>query len=111
MSAPFARYPDLAGRTVFVSGGGSGIGAAIVRAFRRQDARIAFIDIADEPSHALADELGDQVRYWRCDVRDVSGLQLTIGEVGRTFGPVHVLINNAARDDRHGGLAQTSVLS
>lgn len=96
-----ARYPDLAGRTVFVSGGGSGIGAAFVRAFAAQGAKVAFVDIDDGVSQALAAELGPGVRYRRCDVRDVAALQREIDEAGREFGPVRVLINNAARDDRH----------
>lgn len=101
MSAPSARYPDLAGRTVFVSGGGSGIGAAFVRAFAAQEAKIAFVDIDDEPSEALAAELGATVRYRRCDVRDIEALQREIAAAGRDVGPVRVLVNNAARDDRH----------
>jgi NAD(P)-dependent dehydrogenase (short-subunit alcohol dehydrogenase family) len=96
-----ARYPDLAGRTVFVSGGGSGIGAAFVRAFAAQGCRVAFIDIADAPSEALAAELGASVRYRRCDVRDIDALRLAIAFAAETFGPVRVLVNNAARDDRH----------
>ena len=70
-SAILARYPDLAGRTVFVSGGGSGIGAAFVRAFAGQSCKVAFIDIAEAPSRSLAAELGAAVRYWPCDVRDI----------------------------------------
>ena len=96
-----ARYPDLAGRTVFVSGGGSGIGAAFVRSFAAQDCRVAFIDIADAPSEALVAELGASVRYSRCDVRDIDALRVAIASAGETFGPVRVLVNNAARDDRH----------
>jgi NAD(P)-dependent dehydrogenase (short-subunit alcohol dehydrogenase family) len=96
-----ARYPDLSGRTVFVSGGGSGIGAAFVRRFAGQGCRVAFIDIADESSQALAAELGEDVRYWRCDVRDIAALQAAVGAAQEAFGPVRVLINNAARDDRH----------
>ena len=96
-----ARYPDLAGRTVFVSGGGSGIGAAFVRAFANQSCKVAFIDIADAPSRSLAAELGAAVRYWPCDVRDIVALQAAIAEAGKAFGPIRVLVNNAARDDRH----------
>ena len=100
-SADRARYPDLAGRTVFVSGGGSGIGEAFVRCFAAQGCRVAFIDIADAPSRALAAELGADIRYWRCDVRDIEALRAAIAAARDAFGPVRVLINNAARDDRH----------
>jgi D-xylose 1-dehydrogenase len=95
------RYPDLAGRTVFVSGGGSGIGAAFVRRFVAQGCQVAFIDIADAPSQALVAELGVDVRYWKCDVRDIAALQAAVAAAAAAFGPVRVLINNAARDDRH----------
>jgi len=96
-----ARYPDLAGRAVFVSGGGSGIGAAFVRCFAAQGCKVAFIDIADAPSQALAAELGATVRYQRCDVRDIEALRAAIAAARAAFGPIRVLINNAARDDRH----------
>jgi NAD(P)-dependent dehydrogenase (short-subunit alcohol dehydrogenase family) len=97
-----ATYPDLAGRIVFVTGGGSGIGAAFVTAFAAQGCRVAFIDIADAPSQALVAKLGDEnVRYAHCDVRDIAALQGEIAEVQRTWGPIRVLVNNAARDDRH----------
>jgi len=100
-TAILARYPDLAGKTVFVSGGGSGIGAAYVRAFASQSCNVAFVDIADAPSRSLAAELGAAVRYWRCDVRDIVALKAAIAEAGKTFGPIRVLVNNAACDDRH----------
>ena len=96
-----ARYPDLAGRTVFVSGGGSGIGAAFVRCFAAQGCKVAFVDVADAPSHALTDELGAAVHYFRCDVRDIEALRGAIAAARDAFGPIRVLINNAARDDRH----------
>ena len=100
-SAGRARYPDLAGCTVFISGGGSGIGAAFVRSFAGQGCHVAFVDVADAPSRALATELGATVRYRHCDVRDVGALASAIAEAGQAFGPVRVLVNNAARDDRH----------
>ena len=97
-----ARYPDLAGRIVFVTGGGSGIGAAFVTAFAGQGCRVAFVDIADGPSQALVAKLGeDKVRYAHVDVRDIAALQGEIAEVQRAWGPIRVLVNNAARDDRH----------
>lgn len=95
-----ARYPDLAGRTVFVSGGASGIGAAFVRAFAAQDARVAFVDIDDAAGQALADALGEDVRYVHCDVRDIAALQDAIRAATDALGTIRVLINNAARDDR-----------
>lgn len=103
MTAPaIARYPDLAGRSVFVSGGGSGIGAAFVTQFAAQGCRVAFVDIADAPSHALVATLGaERVRYMPCDVRDIAALRTAIADAAAAFGPVTVLINNAARDDRH----------
>jgi NAD(P)-dependent dehydrogenase (short-subunit alcohol dehydrogenase family) len=100
-SGAAAQYPDLAGRTVFISGGGSGIGAAFVRAFAAQRASVAFVDIADAVSQALARELGSAVRYWHCDVRDIASLRATIAAAAEAMGPVRVLVNNAARDDRH----------
>jgi NAD(P)-dependent dehydrogenase (short-subunit alcohol dehydrogenase family) len=100
-SAILARYPDLAGRTVFVSGGGSGIGAAFVRAFAGQSCKVAFIDIAEALSRSLAAELGAAVRYWPCDVRDIGALRTAIAEAGKAFGAIRVLVNNAASDDRH----------
>ncbi len=96
-----ARYPDLANRTAFVSGGGSGIGAALVRGFAAQGTAVAFIDIDDAPSRALAAELGARVAYWHCDVRDVDALRGALAEAAGRLGPVTVLVNNAARDDRH----------
>jgi NAD(P)-dependent dehydrogenase (short-subunit alcohol dehydrogenase family) len=74
-----ARYPDLAGLSVFVSGGGSGIGAAIVACFARADCRVAFVDVDDAASAALVESLRAPdgtatVRYARCDVRDIPAL-------------------------------------
>ncbi|MEO8755231.1 MAG: SDR family oxidoreductase [Casimicrobiaceae bacterium] len=101
-TASTARYPDLAGRTVFVSGGGSGIGAAFVAQFAGQGCRVAFIDIADAPAQALVARLGaDHVRFTHCDVRDVPALRAAIAMVEQDWGAIRVLVNNAARDDRH----------
>jgi len=96
-----ARYPDLAGRTVFVSGGGSGIGAAFVRAFVGQGALVAFVDIADGPARELERQLGPAARYWPCDIRDIGALKAAIADAAQAFGPIRVLINNAADDRRH----------
>ena len=99
-----AIYPDLEGKPVLVTGGGSGIGASIVRAFARQKARVGFLDIAREPSVRLVEELTSQgfsVTYEYCDVTDIDALREAIGRIRAVNGPVRVLINNAAHDDRH----------
>ncbi|HEY5862144.1 MAG TPA: SDR family oxidoreductase [Casimicrobiaceae bacterium] len=97
-----ALYPDLAGRAVFVSGGASGIGAAFVAAFAAQGCSVTFIDVADSAGEALAAWLGAaSTRYAHCDVRDVAALRRAITEAATAFGPIRVLISNAARDDRH----------
>ena len=100
-----AIHPGLRGRRVFVTGGGSGIGAAIVRALAAQGARVAFVDIAEAASQALARSIeaaGDPVPWWRvCDVRDIPALQAAIAEAATALGDFSVLVNNVASDDRH----------
>ena len=99
-----AIYSDLAGKTVLITGGGSGIGAAIVRRFAEQKAKVAFIDIKAEESRALADELtraGGQVRFEQADLADIGALRAAIARVREAFGPVQILVNNAAHDERH----------
>jgi NAD(P)-dependent dehydrogenase (short-subunit alcohol dehydrogenase family) len=100
----FAIYPTLAGRTVFVSGGATGIGADIVRAFARNHARIAFVDV----KHAEGEEIAATVKgqggttlFLKCDVTDVAALQSAIAETRDKLGPIAVLVNNAANDERH----------
>jgi len=100
-----ATYGSLHGRRVFITGGGSGIGAALVEAFARQGAQVAFVDVAAEASAALAERLADAglARPWwrRCDVTDVAALQAAIGEAAAELGDFHVLLNNVGSDDRH----------
>jgi NAD(P)-dependent dehydrogenase (short-subunit alcohol dehydrogenase family) len=102
MTSAHAVYPSLAGRVVFVTGGGSGIGAAIVAAFAQQKASVAFVDIDEKASAAVQEGLGDTPSHFeRCDVRDVAALRRAIQNARERLGPITVLINNAARDDRH----------
>ncbi|MBX3575209.1 MAG: SDR family oxidoreductase [Mesorhizobium sp.] len=100
-----AVFPDLKGKPVLITGGGSGIGAALTEGFLRQGSKVAFIDIADGPSTALCDRLeretGTRPLYLRADLRDIDALQAAIHQAETTHGPALVLINNAARDDRH----------
>jgi NAD(P)-dependent dehydrogenase (short-subunit alcohol dehydrogenase family) len=101
MSGQFARYPSLAGKCVLVTGGASGIGAEIVRAFAAQGSRVGFLDLDREASASLAAELGDAVTFEICDLRDIAALKAAIAALAQRQGAASVLVNNAARDDRH----------
>lgn len=101
---PFAVYPSLNGTVVFITGGASGIGEEIVRAFAAQGSRIGFADIDAERGEALADELeqqGASIRFEPCDLRDIDALKRAFAALETALGPATVLVNNAARDDRH----------
>ncbi len=94
-----AIYPSLSGARVLITGGATGIGAELVRAFAVQGAQVAFLDIDAEAGAALAAELGATFRA--CDLRDIAALQARIAELEAVLGSFAVLVNNAARDDRH----------
>jgi NAD(P)-dependent dehydrogenase (short-subunit alcohol dehydrogenase family) len=96
-----AIFPSLAGKTVVVTGGGSGIGAQIVRGFVAQKARVFFLDIAEEASRTLVDELGGAAQYLKCDLTNLAELEASLAAIEERAGPVSVLVNNAANDDRH----------
>ena len=95
-----ALYPSLKGKRVVITGGGSGIGAGLVTGFVRQGAQVIFLDIADQDSMALVDQLsGAEVPpvYRHCDLMDLDSLNATLADIG----DVDVLVNNAGNDDRH----------
>ena len=96
-----AVYPSLAGKTVVITGGGSGIGEVMVEGFVRQKAKVFFLDVAENESKALASRLGDGVQFIKCDVTDVKALRAAFAAIEAKAGPVTVLVNNAANDDRH----------
>ncbi|MBI5719306.1 MAG: SDR family oxidoreductase [Burkholderiales bacterium] len=113
-SSSSSVYPSLEGRAVFITGGGSGIGATLVERFAAQGARVAFIDIAEADSRALAERIaaqgtagkqgkaGTAAPWWRrCDVRDIAALQAAIADAAAAIGDFDVLVNNVASDDRH----------
>lgn len=99
MTPKFAHYPSLQDRAVLISGGATGIGAEIVRAFAGQGARVGFLDFDRDAGAALADELGAQFEY--CDLRDIDALRAGVAALRDRLGPFYALVNNAARDDRH----------
>jgi len=100
-----ARFPSLSGKRVFVTGGGTGIGAAIVTALAGQGAIVAFVDIADAPSEALCAQVAAAGHpapvYRHCDITDIPALQGVIAALAAQVGDFDVLVNNAANDQRH----------
>jgi NAD(P)-dependent dehydrogenase (short-subunit alcohol dehydrogenase family) len=96
----FAIYPSLKGKVVLITGGASGIGAEMVAQFAAQGARTAFLDFDATGGARVAERTG--ATFLRCDLRDVAALRDAIAQVGSRLGEVQVLVNNAARDDRHG---------
>lgn len=101
----YALYADLSGQHVFISGGGSGIGAYFVDAFASQGARVSFISLSSDTGRALSDAVerrrGVRPRFAPCDVRNLAALESAMFKFADSDGPIRVLINNAARDDRH----------
>jgi len=104
-NAQFARYPSLQGRAVLVTGGATGIGESMVTHFARQDSRVAFFDIQDEPAGRLVQCLKAEgciaPLYIHCDLTDVAALKSSAEQVIAALGTVDVLVNNAANDQRH----------
>lgn len=99
----YASYPDLPGKRVVITGGGSGIGAEMVHAFARQGASVVFLDIAAGASQALAAELAGLPQppvFLQCDLTDLEAVRAAFERIAES-GPVDILINNGANDDRH----------
>src|SRR3954452_23315603 len=99
-----AVYSDLAGKVVLVTGGASGIGAAIVRRFAQQKSNVVFFDIKVDEGQSLARELSDQglgARFMRVDLTDIAALRASVAEARNMHGAINILVNNAAHDERH----------
>jgi NAD(P)-dependent dehydrogenase (short-subunit alcohol dehydrogenase family) len=99
----YASYPDLPGKRVVVTGGGSGIGAEIVSAFAGQGAQVYFLDIAAGPSRTLEQSLAVLPRppvFIQCDLTDLGAVSAAFARIAEA-GPVDILVNNGANDDRH----------
>ena len=101
----FASYPSLHGRVAFVTGGGSGIGASIVEHLCAQQARVAFVDIDRAASVRLVETIQGRGQpaplFLPCDLRDIAALRSAVAEIGTRLGPIRILVNNAANDERH----------
>jgi NAD(P)-dependent dehydrogenase (short-subunit alcohol dehydrogenase family) len=98
-----AQYPSLKGRVVVVTGGASGIGEAIVRAFAANGARVALLDIQEEAGTRLASELsasGMKAEFFACDLTDIEAVRSAFRKARDRLGPTAVLVNNAANDRR-----------
>ncbi len=96
-----AAYPDLRGKVAVVTGGASGIGEAIVRALAAQGARVGFVDRDGAAARRLEADLGGAARAELADLTDIAALRAAFARLRGELGPVSVLVNNAARDDRH----------
>jgi NAD(P)-dependent dehydrogenase (short-subunit alcohol dehydrogenase family) len=101
----FAAYPSLRDRAVLITGGGSGIGAAMVERFASQGSRVAFLDIGEEPSKKLVNSMAGRCahapHFVHCDLTDIRALRAAVKDIETRLGGIQVLVNNAANDDRH----------
>ncbi len=104
--ASMATFHDLAGAPVVITGGGSGIGAALVEGFLRQGAQVAFIDVADGADFAqrMGAATGASPLFLQADLTDLAALDKALTAAADAHGPTRVLVNNAANDQRHGTL-------
>lgn len=98
-----AIFPDLKGASVFITGGGSGIGAALTEGFLRQGAKVAFCQRSDATAFCarMEAETGNRPLFLPCDITDMAALKATLEAAAAAHGPVTVLVNNAANDQRH----------
>jgi len=101
MKNSFANYPSLRGKNILITGGASGIGKELVKAFAEQGSIVAFIDIDEISGRQLCIDVGDNIFFERCDLKNIDKLKSCIQKLRSKIGLFDVLINNAAHDDRH----------
>lgn len=100
LAVSMTTYPDLAGKTVLITGGATGIAAAMVRAFHQQGSKVFFCDVNDRAGRALATTLKTGVQYRHVDLMREPAVRRWIGPIGRATGRIDVLVNSAAADPR-----------
>lgn len=102
-------YPDLSGASVFITGGGAGIGAALTEGFLAQGAKVAFVQRSDAAVFVaeMADRHDNAPLFIPCDITDTAALKSAVDRASEAHGPVTRLVNNAANDERHETLATT----
>jgi len=93
------QYTSLKDKVVVITGGASGIGEGLVRAFVSQQARVFFLDFSREQGEALARELNSTFLF--CDVTDLAQLKACFDDIQQQAGHVDILVNNAGSDDHH----------
>lgn len=100
---PTSTFHDLNGKSVFITGGGSGIGAALTEGFLQQGAKVAFVQRSDSTAFCddMAEKYGTRPLFIPCDVTNIEALDQAIAKAGKANGPVQTLVNNAANDQRH----------
>ena len=100
-----ASYPSLENKVVIVTGGASGIGESIVEQFVIQKSKVAFIDIEEKLAKNLIERINKKYNtkplFIKCDLKNISELKDSIQQVKQDLGPISILINNAANDERH----------
>lgn len=106
----YAQYASLEDRVVLITGGATGIGASMVEHFAAQGSRVAFLDVDEAGAAKLIESIAGAKHaplFLKCDLTDIAALRGAIHEIESKLGPVNVLVNNAARDDRHKTLEVT----
>lgn len=98
-----ATFHDLEGASVFITGGGSGIGASLTEGFLRQGAKVAFVGRSDASAFVdrMEAETGNRPLFIQCDITDIAALKAAVAQASDPHGPIGVLVNNAANDQRH----------
>ena len=105
-SATYASYPSLVDRTVLITGGADGIGAALVEQFTAQGSKVAFVDVnttkaAETIERCRQDDPRHVPRFYEVDLVDIEALRAAVTRIQADLGGITVLVNNAASDDRH----------